>query len=221
MASRVKPVNEARKGEAMSLFPMFLKLEGRSCLVVGAGKIGESKIRSLLVARANLRVIAPSATPAVAAWARAGVLKWDAREFQIADLDSTFLVVAATSSIEVNDSVYREAELRQTLCNVVDDPERCDFYYPAVVRRGALQIAISTAGKSPALAQRLRREFEAQLAPVYAGWIEELGRVRKQLFGRPLNPEHRRRLLHKLASRESFDARASAEAIAPEALHER
>jgi precorrin-2 dehydrogenase/sirohydrochlorin ferrochelatase len=150
----------------MSLFPMFLKLEGRSCLVVGAGKVGESKIRSLLVARAKLRVVAPWATPAVAGWARAGVVQWDAREFQISDLDSTFLVVAGTSSVEVNDLVYREAARRQILCNVVDDPERCDFYYPAVVRRGALQVAISTEGRSPALAQRLRREIEAQLAPV-------------------------------------------------------
>jgi precorrin-2 dehydrogenase len=194
----------------MNLFPMFLKLEGRSCLVVGAGKIGESKIRSLLTAGAKVRVVAPWATPAVVAWERAGVITSKAREFETADLNSTFLVVAATSAIEVNDLVYREAQLRQILCNVVDDPERCDFYYPAVVRRGDLQIAISTAGKSPALAQRLRREFEAQLAPVYAGWIEELGRVRKQLFGRRLDPEYRRKLLHKLASRESFEARESA-----------
>jgi len=197
----------------MNLFPMFLKLEGRSCLVVGAGKIGESKIRSLLAARAKVRVIAPWVTPAVEAWERAGVLTRQAREFEAADLDSTFLVVAATPSIEVNDQVYREAHRRQVLCNVVDDPERCDFYYPAVVRRGDLQVAISTAGKSPALAQRLRREFEAQLAPVYAGWIEELGRIRKQLFGRKLDPEHRRKLLHQLASRESFEARESAASV--------
>lgn len=192
---------------------MFLKLEGRSCLVVGAGKIGESKIRSLLAARAKVRVIAPWATPAVEAWERAGVLTRQAREFEAADLDSTFLVVAATSSIKVNDQVYREAQRRQVLCNVVDDPDRCDFYYPAVVRRGDLQVAISTAGKSPALAQRLRREFEAQLAPVYAGWIEELGRIRQQLFGRTLDPEHRRKLLHQLASRESFEARESATSV--------
>src|SRR5579864_4682898 len=103
----------------MNLFPMFLKLEGRSCLVVGAGKIGESKIRSLLAARAKVRVIAPWATPAVEAWERAGVLTRQAREFEAADLDSTFLVVAATSSIKVNDQVYREAQRRQVLCNVV------------------------------------------------------------------------------------------------------
>jgi precorrin-2 dehydrogenase/sirohydrochlorin ferrochelatase len=189
---------------------MFLKLQGRSCLVVGAGKIGESKIRSLLVAGANVRVVAPRATPAIVAWERAGVLAWQARGFESADLESTFLVVAATSSVEVNDAVYREARRRQVLCNVVDDPDRCDFYYPAVVRRGDLQIAISTAGKSPALAQRLRRQFEAQLSPIYAGWIEELGRLRKQLFGRPLKSEDRRKRLHELASRESFEVRAAA-----------
>jgi precorrin-2 dehydrogenase / sirohydrochlorin ferrochelatase len=202
----------------MSLFPMYLKLEGRPCLVIGAGKIGESKIRSLLVARAKVHVVAPWATAAVAAWARAGVLTWSAREFGVADLDSTFLVVAATSSPEVNDFVYREAVRRSVLCNVVDDPERCDFYYPAVVRRGSLQVAISTEGKSPALAQRLRRDFEAQLAPVYAGWIEELGRIRKRLFERMANPERRRRLLHEQASRESFEARQSGRPLEDAAL---
>jgi precorrin-2 dehydrogenase/sirohydrochlorin ferrochelatase len=209
----------------MSLFPMFLKLEGKRCLVVGAGKIGESKIRSLLVARAQVRVIAPSATPTVSAWARAGVLDWEARAFQSEDLNSIFLVVGATSSIEVNDAVYREAQARNILCNIVDDPERCDFYYPSVVRRGDLQVAISTAGHSPALAQRLRREFEAQLAPVYAGWLEELGRTRTELFARPIEPERRRRLLHSAASHQAFEARQSArerkEKDSLEVAHER
>lgn len=209
----------------MSLFPMFLKLEDRHCLVVGAGKIGESKIRSLLVARAKVRVIAPWATPTVTAWALAGLLDWEARTFQADDLNSIFLVVGATSSIEVNDAVYREARSRQILCNIVDDPERCDFYYPSVVRRGDLQVAISTAGQSPALAQRLRREFEAQLAPVYAGWLDELGKTRKDLFASPIDPESRRSLLHTAASRQSFDARQAArelnEHARGEVTHER
>jgi precorrin-2 dehydrogenase / sirohydrochlorin ferrochelatase len=189
----------------MSLFPMFLKLDGRRCLVVGAGKIGESKIRSLLIAHAAVQVVAPTATAAVAAWARAGVVSWEAREFQANDLESVFLVVAATSSLEVNDEVFRRAQERRILCNVVDDPERCDFYYGAVVRRGALQVAISTDGQSPALAQRLRRELERQLTPVYAGWLQWLGNARKKLFASPLDPEQRRRQLHTLASRESFE----------------
>lgn len=200
---------------------MFLKLEGRSCLVVGAGKVAESKIRSLLVARAKVRVIAPRATAAVAAWSRAGVLRWDARKFEPADLDSTFLVIAATSSVDGNDLVYREAVRRQILCNVVDDPERCDFYYPAVVRRGALQVAISTEGNSPALAQRLRRQFEAQLAPAYAGWIQRLGKLRRKLFSRALDPAHRRNLLHELASRDPFDGRRTRETIEPGVVYER
>src|SRR5215470_13064237 len=185
----------------MSLFPMFIKLEGRGCVVVGAGKIGESKIRSLLVSKANVHVIAPWATPTVTAWDRAGVLRRSAREFRARDLDGVFLVVAATSTQAVNDEVYREAQSRRALVNVVDVPDRCDFYYPAVVRRGDLQVAISTGGSSPALAQRLRREFERQLSPVYAGWIERMGNFRKELFSRRLDPEKRRVLLHAAAKR--------------------
>jgi len=186
---------------------MFLKLDGRRCLVVGAGKVGESRIRSLLIAHAEVRVVAPTATAAVAAWARSGVVSWEAREFRGSDLGSVFLVVAATSSVDVNDEVFRQARERLILCNVVDDPDRCDFYYSAVVRRGALQIAISTEGQSPALAQRLRRELEKQLTPVYAGWLQWLGNARKRLFASPMDPEQRRRRLHTLASRESFELR--------------
>lgn len=185
----------------MSLFPMFLKLEGRKCLVVGAGKIGESKIRSLLVSKANVHVIAPWATPTVTAWNRAGILRWSSRAFHPSDLDGVLLVVAATSIPSVNDVVYREAQSRGALCNVVDVPERCDFYYPAVVRRGDLQVAISTGGNSPALAQKLRRDFEGQLTPMHAGWLERLGNFRKELFSRRLDPEKRRVLLHAAAQR--------------------
>jgi len=184
----------------MSLFPMFLKLEGRQCLVVGAGKVGESKVRSLLVSKAKVHVVAPWATPTVTAWDRVGVLRWSAREFHANDLDGVFLVVAATSISSVNDAVYHEAQSRGTLCNVVDVPERCDFYYPAVVRRGDLQVAISTGGNSPALAQKLRRDFERQLTPPYAGWLERLGKFREELFSRQLDPERRRVLLHAAAN---------------------
>jgi precorrin-2 dehydrogenase/sirohydrochlorin ferrochelatase len=200
---------------------MFLKLEGRKCLVVGAGKIGESKIRSLLVAHADVRVVAPTATAAVAAWARARVIEWEAREFRTNDLHGVFLVVAATSSIDVNDAVFQEARRRQILCNVVDDPERCDFYYPAVVRRGALQVAISTEGQSPALAQRLRREFERQLKPVYAGWLQWLGGARKRVFASRVAPEQRRAELHMIASRESFELQYPEQSPLLEAAHER
>jgi precorrin-2 dehydrogenase/sirohydrochlorin ferrochelatase len=183
---------------------MFVKLEGRKCLVVGAGSIGEPKIRSLLQAGAEVRVIAPQATSAVAGWAKAGVITWQARHFQVSDLEEVFLVIAATSSRQVNESVFRQAQLRNILCNVVDDPEFCDFYYPAVVRRGQLQLAISTGGRSPALAQRLRRELESEFGPKYAGWVEQLGKGREQLLASRLEPTERRRRLHEMASRKAF-----------------
>ena len=194
----------------MTLFPMFMKLEGRSCLVVGAGAIGEPKIGSLLTSGASLCVIAPQVSPAVAEWARAGVIVWEAREFKVTDLDGVFLVIAATSSREVNGAIFHEARQRNILCNVVDDPEYCDFYYPAVVRRGDLQLAISTNGHSPALAQRIRRELEIQFGPEYGEWLEELGKIRQQLFASGMNLDERRRLLHELASREAFERMQSA-----------
>ena len=183
-----------------NLFPMFLKLEGRRCLVVGAGTVAEGKINSLLLSGAAVRVVAPRANAAVQEWARTAAIRWEERGFSPLDLDDVFLVVVATSSKDVNESVFREAQSRNVLCNVVDDPGHCHFYYPAVVRRGQLQIAISTAGESPALAQRLRREFETQFGPEYESWVEQLGKARRELFARDLDPEERRRMLHELAS---------------------
>jgi precorrin-2 dehydrogenase/sirohydrochlorin ferrochelatase len=195
----------------MTLFPMFMKLEGRSCLVVGAGTVGEPKINSLVTAGASVRVVALHTTAAVAEWAQAGAITWEARAFNSADLDGTFLVIAATNSSDVNAAIFHQARQRNILCNVVDDPEHCDFYYPAVVRRGDLQLAISTKGQSPALAQRIRRELEMQFGPEYGAWLEELGRARQQLFASKIDPEQRRRLLHELASHEAFKKAEAAE----------
>ncbi len=189
----------------MSLFPVFLKLMDRPCLVVGAGRAGEPKIASLLAAEAAVRVVAPEATEAVMQWARTGRLNWQPRCFEPADLDGKFLVVVATPWCELNDSIYREAQQRGVLCNVVDDPPRCDFYYPAVVNRGELQIAISTNGRSPALAQRLRQELEQQFGPEYEAWLEALGQKRQDLFALAIDSEERRRLLHNLVTHERFE----------------
>jgi len=187
-----------------ALFPMFLKLAGRSCLVVGAGSVGEAKIASLLEADAMVRVVAPHATAQVQSWAEARKLEWVTRPWQPGDLDGVFLVVAATSSQELHRQIFREAQQRGVLCNTVDVPELCDFYYPAVAQRGALQIAVSTAGQSPALAQRLRKELEEQFGPEYAAWLEHLGEERAKLFSATMNPGERKRLLHDLASADAF-----------------
>src|SRR5437763_7651817 len=113
------------------MFPIFLKLEGRRCLVVGAGTVAEGKIRGLLQAGASVQVVAPQAVWQVQKWAWEGVVSWKARAFQPSDLDPVFLVVAATSLSEVNARIFKEAQARKVLCNSVDDPENCDFYYPA------------------------------------------------------------------------------------------
>jgi len=189
----------------MNLFPMFLKLAGRRCLVVGGGVIGEGKIAGLLEAGAELMVVAPEVTEKVKEWASAAKITWLARSLCPADLEDAFLVVAATSRVEVNDLVFREARQRGILCNVVDDPERCDFYYPAVLRRGRLQIAISTEGASPALARRLREELEHQFSAYYGAWLEELAETRHRLIS-TLDAGQRRRWLHGLASREAFES---------------
>jgi precorrin-2 dehydrogenase len=183
---------------------MFVKLAGRPCLVVGAGPVGESKIASLLDAAATVRVVAPEATPRVQSWAAAGQIEWLARPCEPSDLDAMFLVIAATSSPELHQQIFAEARRRGVLCNVVDVPELCDFYYPAVAQRGALQIAVSTSGQSPALAQRLRKELEEQFGPEYEAWLQQLGEERAKLFAAAMDPEERKRLLHDLASADAF-----------------
>src|SRR5438270_10418747 len=189
------------------MFPIFLKLEGLRCLVVGAGPIGEVKIRGVLRAGASVEVVAAWAVPQIQEWFGEGVLDWKPRTFEPSDLDNVSLVVAATPLREVNTQIFQEARLRNVLCNSVDDPENCDFYYPAVVQRGDLQIAISTGGRSPALAQRLRQELEEQFGPEYETWIAELGEARDQLNAASLDSEARKKLLHQLASREAFNNR--------------
>ncbi len=189
-----------------SLFPMFAKLEGRRCLVVGAGKVGEPKIGGLLDTGARVQVVALEASDAVREWARRGQIDLHLRAFAPEDLDRTFLAVVATASRDLNAFIYREAQRRGVLCNVVDVPEYCDFYYPAVVRRGDLQIAISTNGQSPSLCQKLRQQLEKQFGPGYAEWVAQLGETRKLVLASDLDPQRKLDLLHSLASREAVEA---------------
>lgn len=192
----------------LPLFPMFLRLGGRECLVVGAGAVAEEKIRGLLEAGSRVRVIAPSATATISRWAAEKKLLWFAREFEAKDISRVFLVVAATSSRAVHEVIWRAARRARVLCNVVDDPERCDFFYGALVRRGALQIAISTGGRSPALAQRIRKRLEKQFGREYSGQVERLGRARSRLRMSEANPARRKALAHRMAGR-SLSARST------------
>ena len=175
-------------------------------MVVGAGEIGESKIASLLEAGGVVEVVATRATDKVEAWAQSGEIRWEKRDFQDSDLTGCFLVVAATSSTELHERIFQLAKQQGVLCNVVDVPELCDFYYPAVVQRGPLQIAISTGGESPALAQRLRKDLEAQFGPEYADWVAELGEARRRIRAEGQPAADQKTELHEMASEESFRA---------------
>lgn len=181
---------------------MFLKLAARPCVVVGAGVIAESKIESLLTAEAKVTVISPEALPRVQVWAEGGDITWLQREYADGDLAGAFLCVAATEVPAVNRAVFAEATARGVLCNAVDDPPFCDFYFPSIVQRGELQIAISTAGESPALAQRLRKELNAALPLDLGEWLMELGRLRREVAAVEPLGDPRRKLLHELAQRE-------------------
>lgn len=196
-------MSSAASREKHSLYPVFLKLAGRRCLVVGAGKAAEEKIPAMLSAGAIVAVVAPAATPKIQAWARDKKLFWAQKAFDPHDLDDIFLAVVATCSKAVNRAAFQEAQRRGVLCNTVRDRSYCDFYYPAVVRRGPLQIAISTAGHSGALAQRLREELENEFGPEWENWLRWLGEARSSLYEDPLSPRQRRTMLHKLASRKT------------------
>ncbi len=183
----------------MALFPIFVKLEGRQVLLVGGGLVAESKLSGLMTAGARVTVVAPRVTPAIAAFAEQGAVSWHTRVFHPDDLDGVALVVAAVPK-DVAASVYADAQRRGILVNSVDDPDNCDFYYPAVVNRGDFQIAISTAGHSPALAQRIRIELERQFGPEYERWIQQLGDARRELFASEPDAGERKRKLHELAA---------------------
>ncbi len=189
-----------------NLYPLFLNLKGRVCVVVGGNQMAEAKVRELLEADAKVRVIAPAATDQITSWSQAGRLEWEARSYEDGDVREAFLVVSVADA-ETNARVFEEAEIHQTFCNAVDDIEHCNCYASAVVRRGPLQIAISTAGKSPALAQRLRKELEERFGEEYALWVTKLGELRSRLFqDTAIDSETRRRTLHEQASASAFDA---------------
>jgi siroheme synthase-like protein len=145
-----------------------LRLEGRRCLVVGGGEVGLEKVEGLLACGAAVTLVAPEAEPELEELAREGSIQWERRAYEPADLEGAFLAIASTDDTDVNIRVYEEAEARAMLVNVVDVPPLCNFILPAIVRTGPLAIAISTAGASPALAKRMKREIAETYGEPYA-----------------------------------------------------
>lgn len=190
----------------MSLLPIFVNLENRRVLLVGAGNVALEKIGTLLKTGPRLRVVAPRVLPQISQLAAEDKLELIERAFEPEDLDGSFLVITATDSAEVNYAVYREAVGRNIPCNSVDDIPNCDFFFGSIVSRGELQIAISTAGESPAVAQRLRREIDEQLPQDLGEWLARLGALRREVLAVHPRGEERRLLLHELAHREICDS---------------
>jgi precorrin-2 dehydrogenase / sirohydrochlorin ferrochelatase len=160
-------------------FAAFLDLRGRRCLVVGGGEIGERKARALLLSGAEVTVVSPAMTRGLAALAALGRIADRRRTFRRSDLRNCALVVVATGDQGVDDAVAAMARRARVLVNVVDRPEQCDFILPSVLRRGELQIAVSTGGRSPSLAREIRRRLETLFGPEYGELIARTGEARR------------------------------------------
>ncbi len=145
-----------------------LRLKGRRALVVGGGEVGLEKVEGLLACDADVTLVAPRARPELEQLAAEGSIAWHARDYQPADLDGCLIAIAATDDTDVNIDVFNDAEARAMLVNVVDVPPLCNFILPAIVRTGPLAVAISTAGASPALAKRMKREISELFGEPYA-----------------------------------------------------
>ncbi|MDQ6817243.1 MAG: bifunctional precorrin-2 dehydrogenase/sirohydrochlorin ferrochelatase [Actinomycetota bacterium] len=155
-----------------------LRLSGRRCVVIGGGDVALEKVDGLLICGAPVRVVAPEAHPELVQLALEGSIRWEPREYRSEDLDGCLIAIAATDDTEVNISVYEDAEARSMLVNVVDVPPLCNFILPAIVRTGPLAIAISTAGASPALAKRMKREIGELFGAEYAALAVILNEAR-------------------------------------------
>ncbi|NOQ65915.1 MAG: bifunctional precorrin-2 dehydrogenase/sirohydrochlorin ferrochelatase [Desulfobacterales bacterium] len=184
----------------MSFYPICLDLEAHHCVVVGGGRVAERKVLGLLSCRAQVSVISPLLTNELHLQHANGTILWIDREYRQGDLAGAFLVIAATDDEETQKQVYEEADTNNLLLNVADVPHRCNFILPATARRGDLTISVSTAGKSPALARKIRMELEKRYGPEYRVLVNILGGIRPQIlaFGLPQseNEELFKQLLH-------------------------
>lgn len=178
-----------RSSRGKPQYAVNLYVEGMSCVVVGAGPVAAGKIENLLACDAAVTVVAPKGCGAVEAWAEAGRIVWLRKEYEPADLDGAFLAVTATSDPAVNHQVYLDGEAKKVLVNSADDPANCRFTLPSIVRRGDLSVAISTRGRSPALAAHMRRKLGEAIGPEYAQVLEVLAEVREMLRARGIATE--------------------------------
>lgn len=182
----------------MAFYPICLDLEAKRCVVVGGGRVAERKVQGLLSCAALVSVISPELTAELKVQYAGGRIEWFAREYQQGDLAHAFLVIAATDDEETQKLVYEEATANNLLLNVADVPQRCNFILPATARQGDLAISVSTAGKSPALARKIRMELEKRYGPEYRVLVDILGAIRPEILDSGLPQTENERLFKKL-----------------------
>lgn len=182
----------------MRYFPIFLDLKEKLCVVVGGGRVAERKVRSLLKAGARVRVVGPELTAPLFRLREKGKIAHLSRPYRRGDLHGAFLVIAATDDRNANERVSRQAVRNRILVNVVDDPAYSSFIVPSIIARKELLVAISTSGRSPALARVLRRKLEKEIGPEYAFLLKILGTVRKKILSLGLGQRKNQRIFRQL-----------------------
>lgn len=186
-------------------YTISLDLFQKDCLVVGGGQVAERKVRSLLECGARVKVISPEITPGMGKLAAEGLILYREGFYQDSDLNGVFLVIGATDREEVNRRIADDCAARNLVVNIVDDPGKGNFFVPAVVRRGALTIAVSTEGKSPMLARKIREELERAYGPQFSEFLELLGQLRERVINNETSEQKKRNLLEELVSEEILD----------------
>jgi precorrin-2 dehydrogenase / sirohydrochlorin ferrochelatase len=166
---------------SVSYYPVFLNLTGKKCVVAGGGQVALRKVQSLLGSGASIEVIGSRICPGLAPLAAKGLLEIRRQKYDEGDIDGAYAVIAATGDRKLNRSIASEARRKKVLVNVVDDPVNCDFIMPSIMRRGDIAIAISTGGKSPALARKLRARLEKEFGEEYEEVARLIGQVRQEL----------------------------------------
>ena len=182
----------------MNYYPAFLNLQDRLCVVIGGGLVAEGKVQGLLDAEARITVISPELTPNLSVWRDEGRLLHVKRSYQFGDLAGAFLAISATDDRAANQHVWQEATARCIPVNVVDDPTHCTFIAPSIMRRGDLAIAVSTGGKAPTLAVRVREQLEHQIGDEYARFLELAGAIREPLAAQQPDFARRKELWYRL-----------------------
>lgn len=189
----------------MARYPIYLELKDKRILLIGGGPVAFQKAQSLLDTQCRLTVVTLKACACLEAWCEQHQTELILGPYQAHYLNGALLVIAATNQRELNEQIYTDCQNRQILCNVVDKPDLCDFYVPAIVKRGELQIAISTNGASPALAGHIRKKLEQQYTEQISDFVNQLGTIRPYALEHLSDPDQKKVILGWLAGDESFD----------------